>query len=673
MARSVPPDQARSVPPDQLGRLRYRAPVPIGASLFDDLAGWVREIGDAPPTVFETWVTAETLAAGWGAFDEALDALERAGHRLIVERVVSPSFTVRPRFVFAAWTTAFELEARRASVTFEGATVEIVGGRAPLDATVLGELGLLERLDPGSAPKTGGVRVLADAVEVERMERMIAVAVRERIKPVRRPNVDGPEALAEREREVARRYGPDVVITRASHHPDEPGLDLAYGYDADEVHELARLSARATADEAPEAHDRVLRRIGELLGYPPCCVDAYLRAPAFEGDLTEWGVLAHRTEHVRVDPLWPLLLVVFEHYLPCSLTCVESLARGRAIAAALTKAGIDPPPGGWQRVVFLSHFAHPGNVAVLLREAATDDGFGYRVIGLNHVAGVLAPVLEGERLVVDGQSIAILRGDAVIHTYDGSAGIFDVERFWGEPEVFAARVAARRAAARCALVREARASARASAPELGGGPDDLVHRDGPDGHSELVDAQAVRAAIEQTQVPGLVVERCEAGDDGWIRARLDGALGTFVVIVVPPAPGSTVARVAAQFDPAGALADQRALVRSLAERFDARARASAQSSVLDLVTELAQPRTGAMATFAGYAAGWPILDEDGCVRLALVARGRAIELMIAGADGREGWPGQTPGHAVGHVGDRLTDPRQRAAFRAFVRALKARG
>ena len=78
-------------------------------------------------------------------------------------------------------------------------------------------------------------------------------------------------------------------------------------------------------------------------------------------------------------------------------------------------------------------------------------------------------------------------------------------------------------------------------------------------------ASRMRAAIERLCIPGVLVRECEAGRAGaaeleWIRARLAGDVGNFVITVVPrrldlaterDSSGDYASGVAARFDPTG--------------------------------------------------------------------------------------------------------------------------
>jgi hypothetical protein len=528
------------------------------------------------------------------------------------------------------------------------------------------------------------VQVIGDAQLGELCERACDVALRCRLKPIRRPTMseaDVPAQIAE----LSRRFGPKLAIASTPHHPDEPTIDLIFGVDEADVREFVELATRSQLPNSGEARDAINRRIGALLGYPPCCVESFIRASASEEDVTERTLLARRLGAGVLDPRWPLLLLVYEHYLPCSLHCERSLARAGELEAALAEARVEIPDGGWGRIVFLADLERQGNDAVLLRESDEAHGFRYRLIALNHRADALAAVQLGDRLEFGPQTTTVMRGEDVLHVYAGQVGLVDVAREWGDSAWFQAYFRAQLAVQAHASARVERARAieleRAAERER-----ELAVVERRTDELPLT-AEAMRAAIERLCEPGMLVRECEAGRAGaseveWIRARLEGDAGSFVLTVVPRrldsstrhASGGYVSGVAARFDAAGRLAVQHELVRSLAEQLDVRAMTPAKGStaakLLELVRQATQPETGEFQTFAGFAACWPIcVGTD--IRLALVARGEVLELIIAERSGRDTWPGKSSRCAVGYPSDmQLRSDRDRAAFTRFVQRLR---
>jgi hypothetical protein len=457
------------------------------------------------------------------------------------------------------------------------------------------------------------------------------------------------------------------------------------------VHEFVELARRSQLPDSAQARDAINRRIGALLGYPPCCVESFIRASSCEEDVTERTLLARRLGAGTLDPRWPLLLLVYEHYLPCSLHCERSFARADELEAALAEANAEPPTGGWGRVVFLADLERQGNVAVLLRESDEPDGFRYRLIALNHRADALAPLQLGDRLEIGPQTTTVLRSEEVLHVYAGQVGLFDVAREWGDAAWFQAYFRAQLAVQghASAMVERLRAAERERATEHERPLDPEVERAT---YQLLPTAERVRAAIERLcklGMPRVFVRECEAGRAGaaeveWIRARLEGDAGSFVLTVVPrrldlstgqDSKADYASGVAARFDPTGQLAMQHELVSSLAEQLDVRAITptpnSTAAKLLERVRQVTQPDTGEFQTFAGFAACWPICERSGSIRLALVAHGDVLELIIAERSGRETWPGKTSRCAVGYPSDtQLHSDRARAAFARFVQRLR---
>lgn len=684
-----------------------------GGRLLAELPNFaaVNSVGDRPPTQFSISCTAAELARDRVQIERSLELLARGGHSVVIEAIALPNFSavqlerlgvdLTAAEAVAAISNLLELETRwhgtlshRAHGGFgslrftpEATVVDIA-----INQRIVRALGLTAELGshlPAEPPNLDPdpdlaehVRVIGDAQLCERCEQASDVAVRRRLKPIRRPTMseaDVPAQLAE----LARRFGSQLTIASTPHHPDEPSVDLIYGVDEADVHEFVELARRSQLPDEAEARDAINRRIGALLGYPPCCVEAFIRASSSEEDVTERTLLARRLGAGVLDPRWPLLLLVYEHYLPCSLHCERSLARADELEAALAEAGVAPPVGGWGRIVFLADLERQGNVAVLLRESDEPHGFRYRLIALNHRADVLAPLQLGDRLEIGPQTTTVLRGEQVLHVYAGQVGLFDVAREWGDSAWFQAYFRAQLAvwAHALALVERAQAAELAQAAEQERAPEQERAAE-----QQLPFVEQVHAAIERLCEPGLVVRACEAGRAGaseveWIRARLDGDAGSFVLTIVPRqldgSSGSSddASGVAARFDPSGKLVAQHRLVRSLAEQLDVRATVPTPDTVaaklLELVRQATMPDSGEFQTFAGFAACWPICERSGSVRLALVAHGEVLELIIAPRAGRETWPGKSSRCAIGYPSDSpLRSDRARAAFARFVQRLR---
>ena len=88
---------------------------------------------------------------------------------------------------------------------------------------------------------------------------------------------------------------------------------------------------RALTDDEPEAS----RALGEALGYPPCCVDAYVALGANDDVALAMQLLPHDTQPASPLTTWlhaPLALI---SHAPCSLGCEPSRSLAHALLEAL--------------------------------------------------------------------------------------------------------------------------------------------------------------------------------------------------------------------------------------------------------------------------------------------------------------------------------------------------
>ncbi|APR79809.1 Hypothetical protein A7982_05156 [Minicystis rosea] len=149
------------------------------------------------------------------------------------------------------------------------------------------------------------------------------VALYAGIKPLIRQVLPAAEIAAAR----ARFGALGLHLAEADHRVDlasTQGRVLFVGRDA------ARVRAAAACEAAPD-HDREL---GKLLGYPRCCVEAYLDLPPPRGN-GEVAVRAFATTRGSFAPrLNTLDLAVFHYvsWLPCSFSCALSRAFADAVA-----------------------------------------------------------------------------------------------------------------------------------------------------------------------------------------------------------------------------------------------------------------------------------------------------------------------------------------------------
>ncbi|MBK9030458.1 MAG: hypothetical protein IPL61_03805 [Myxococcales bacterium] len=180
---------------------------------------------------------------------------------------------------------------------------------------------------------------------------------------------------------------------------------------------LARRAATLQADD-PTRHGPEL---GALLGYPPCCVAAFL-AQAERGDNSLNRYLAAaRTRDDDDGAAWPwplndlhLRLIAF---YPCSYRCPAALAVARAtveaIAAARPAAAMALAAALTATVLYVDH-----DHQVWLRDATGAGTIRYRgvtAIGAGRALPALARVVAaGDRVIRAPGSVAIAHGDHAV-------------------------------------------------------------------------------------------------------------------------------------------------------------------------------------------------------------------------------------------------------------------
>lgn len=183
----------------------------------------------------------------------------------------------------------------------------------------------------------------------------------------------------------------------------------------------------ASRERAPlEVLERIIRRgghgtdpaetreVGAALGYPPCCVEAFLdRARFASDDLRMLACAAAATRgpaRPELDPTAPWALI---EYVPCRLDCEASTSRAERARGAGLVGAVEPAHFAPQLV--LSTRARVS----LLGASPTHDGWAYREargFGADERLGaVLAALAEGDRLSVAASLLLVWRGDRLIH------------------------------------------------------------------------------------------------------------------------------------------------------------------------------------------------------------------------------------------------------------------
>jgi hypothetical protein len=195
---------------------------------------------------------------------------------------------------------------------------------------------------------------------------------------------------------------------------------------------LARRAAQLQADGDP-TRDAV--ELGALLGYPRCCVDAFVAQPDRADNTRNRYLAAARTSAGAAPWPWPLneLHARMIPFYPCSYRCAAAVAFAEAALDALDAAH----PGARAQVqaalarpvLYLDH----GRQIWLTGEATiatTIAAARYRavdVVGDDPATHALASVIAaGDRLALTADALAIHRGAAPIARFmrrDPGAGL----------------------------------------------------------------------------------------------------------------------------------------------------------------------------------------------------------------------------------------------------------
>lgn len=144
-----------------------------------------------------------------------------------------------------------------------------------------------------------------------------------------------------------------LVVARLGDRPESGPVALLAAFD------------RATIDEARKAHrdasapsDRwqdAARRMGELLGYPRCCVEAFVRV-RLRDDLSMFADLLPPIGSAPSSPLagWLVGATTSISHAPCAADCAPTLALARSVLDALDR-GSPGFCGIWERLARRVH------------------------------------------------------------------------------------------------------------------------------------------------------------------------------------------------------------------------------------------------------------------------------------------------------------------------------
>lgn len=210
--------------------------------------------------------------------------------------------------------------------------------------------------------------------------------------------------------------------------------EVFFGKDPANVRRVIELTDIAENERTTEEQRAVAAtEIGELLGYPTCCAGAYAREASGIRVSYFWLHVSRRLE--SPGPVPPELNPVPEkiiEYVPCSLTCGASLRRAR-----LNLDSVQWTMDG-ERQTFLDSLRNPylllydvqSTAVELLPETEPGDRFRYSAGRAFGEGEDVAALLRGDELVLDSETLLVLRRGRPILSLSGRAFV------WWHQQVF---------------------------------------------------------------------------------------------------------------------------------------------------------------------------------------------------------------------------------------------
>jgi len=309
-----------------------------------------------------------------------------------------------------------------------GAALEIVErvaadpGAAPSEVLAA----LRERHAAGAMPRLRWVEAGAAAV----LDAARDIAMNRGLRPVAKVEGLTVAQAADLKDALAARLGGSLALRTEADSGHTERVNAFYG-----------LSERAVAAAAAASRSMMGREaaIGTLLGYPTCCARAFAAAGEFERQHTEWMLARKRLAFAGEVPRELMVaLLVFDFFVPCSLTCAEALGRGRAVLQAVeTTYGEDMRrrlEALADRAV-LMRLAAPGNVALLALGAAGADRFSYELVLIDASDPAMLSLSQGDAVRVYPHWFSVEAGGVPVRSLVGDATLFDRQRVWGEREL----------------------------------------------------------------------------------------------------------------------------------------------------------------------------------------------------------------------------------------------
>lgn len=204
-----------------------------------------------------------------------------------------------------------------------------------------------------------------------------------------------------------------------------------------------RLDPALCGDERAKAD--AIRQFGHWFGYPPCCVEAFVRG----GDRDDAALVADRVRRQgRIALPWPtnwaVVPVRLGSFMPCAPDCAAALRHAQRVASlvqAAAPAWLSAARPLLQSAVLTLGF---DRAAVLVGATAEADGFRFdRVIGPAQLAGqatfvprlallafewtVVEALRQADRVILEGHDLRLVRAGATtqILRFSAAPGVVD--------------------------------------------------------------------------------------------------------------------------------------------------------------------------------------------------------------------------------------------------------
>ena len=192
----------------------------------------------------------------------------------------------------------------------------------------------------------------------------------------------------------------------------KPAFEVFFGKEMADV--------QAAVETTIGLHDRTIdqnersaltAKMGRLLGYPGCCADTWAKEKPSLHDSVFWLQVERRISIPGAVPfeIGPASLGI--EYVPCSLTCEESLNRASKILQAVKETN----PEGWERHIaslknpYLIFATAQGSTVELIPESTPGERFKYTV-GRCQTSGKETNLIElTDELVMEGETLLLLR------------------------------------------------------------------------------------------------------------------------------------------------------------------------------------------------------------------------------------------------------------------------